>query len=197
MIYRLVLVYFLSVSNIFASEYFMELLLGMSLDRNKIETSLTNPDFSIYNSSDTATTQFEARLGYSFYMSNSFYLEPSIGLGYLKSFSQDIDISPLYSIEVPVLYKVNAFKYGLLLKYNYYPEISAEAIYDSVKFKNKSSVSVGAKILLVGSIVDLILKYEYLMNGIYEDKYLNSYGKTTTKVNLEGGYISAGLRFKF
>lgn len=187
-----------------ANEFFLDLSQGISTGTAKLESvSYIDLSSSVTNSEALTTTIFEVKLGYSFYIRKNLLLEPSLGVGYLQNSGQTLNISPLCTLEIPIMYKVSYMKYGLLVKYNYYPTITTEAVYDSVEFNNKDSFSLGAKVILTGgNIVDYFLKYEYILNAKYEEKFVttnavNNVITTNSKLNLNGGHISAGIRFKF
>lgn len=187
--------------NSIANEYFIELSPGLSYGDVSSESVFSDLDYQVFSSYTVNVKTFDARFGYSFYVGNDLYLEPSLGLGYMSSLL-DVKIEPLYSLEVPVMYKIGAFKLGVYAKYNYFPAISTEAVYTAVEFQNKYSMSYGAKILLIGEVVDFLVKYEYMTNAIYQENFIytdpiGNSANIDTKLNLEGGYISAGLRFKF
>ena len=197
----LLVIVVLLVQNSFSDEYFIELSQGLSYGDISSKSRTYEKSFETTNSFNVPVTTFDARFGYSFLLRKGLLLEPSFGLGYLKSLTQDVRIEPSYSLEVPLMYKHNSLKFGLYAKYNYFPTISSEASYSKVKFQNKDSISYGAKMILCGKVVDFIVKYEYMTNAMYEETFNmvddNNNFKVDSKLDLNGGYLSAGLRFKF
>ncbi|MBL1243166.1 MAG: hypothetical protein COA39_001995 [Sulfurimonas sp.] len=203
MILKIVLLSLL-VSFSFADEFFLDLSQGISIGTVKLDSvSYITSSSPISNSSEIGTSMFEVKVGYSFYIYKNLLLEPSLGTGYLQNSGQTLSISPMYALEIPIMYKDSNIKYGLLAKYNYYPEITTEAVSDSVRFKNKDSFSLGAKIIFGGGeIIDLFLKYEYIFNAKYKESFVetnsvNNIIIINSELNLNGGHISAGIRFKF
>ena len=199
---KLTLLSVLLITNSYANKYFLELTQGVSLAETSSKFILQNNATSNYL--DAYTTLFDARVGYSFYLRKKIYFEPSIGLGSMQSDNKNVNVEPIYSVEIPLLYRTEYFKYGLFVKYNYFPEttlntMSSSSFYinDSATFKDESSLSTGFKVILVGGIADLVLKGEYLTNPTYTKTFVNNAEATRVEVSLANWYASVGFRIKF
>ncbi len=193
------LVVILTSSALNANEFFLDFSQGISTGTVKLQSvNYVDPALPVSNSYEITTSVFEAKLGYSFYIKKDLFLEPSISAGYLSNRGDSFRISPLYSLELPLMYRASYVKYGLLAKYNYYPKITTDSSYGSVVFKNKDSFSLGAKIILNGGkTIDYFLKYEYTLNANYKESFVKTNSVNNIKLDMNGGYISVGIRFKF
>lgn len=187
----------LLISSSSANEYFIDFLLGNSL--NGISYGYTR--FYQNGSGDGFSSEGGVykpgvRAGYSYELDDSLFIEPSVGwnpIGNFGSFYADD-----YSIELPLLYRYKLIKFGPLLRYNYLSDIEIyKNRYDKALVDDKPSYSLGIKAMIVTQSVDFIFSYEYMLNADYTDVSHEKSQVTTTNIDLNGAYFAFGLRAKF
>lgn len=184
-------------SNLFAENMFVDVTFGKHLGDSYSEyKQLNNGNGSGY-SIDENVFKGDCRIGYSFPIANNILIEPSLGWGVISGFGSGMNINGLYSVELPLLYQYEIIKYGVFTRYNYLSDITISNGRESFKIDDKQSYSLGFKLIFESKNINFLVSYEYMCNSVYENSLTNGSEYTYTKLDLEGGYLSFGIRLKF
>ncbi|DAB30420.1 MAG TPA: hypothetical protein CFH84_04265 [Sulfurimonas sp. UBA12504] len=187
----------LLVSNLFANNMFIDVTFGKHLEDSSAKyKQLNNGNGSGY-STDETVFKGDIRIGYSFPLTNHILTEPSLGWGVVSGFGSGVNVNGLYSVEIPLLYQYEIIKYGVFTRYNYLSDIAISNGRESFELEDKQSYSLGLKIILESKNINFLVSYEFMCNSVYENSMISGSEYTYTKLDLEGGYLSLGIRFKF
>lgn len=183
----------------YANNYFFDIRYNTSLIQNKAEFHYKENNEDYFYEGESLEGAFYGmfmNLGYSTNLSRKMVFEPSFGFGSLSN-SGRTNINKIYSIELPLLYQASYKKYGFFVKYNYLTDISMFGITEEIVLENNKAWSLGFKSIFENKYIDFILSYEYMFPGIYEQTIQMENEIITTKLDIEGSYISFGARFRF
>ena len=185
------------ITNSYAHKYFIDIMSNNSIIQNKAEYNYKRTNYEEGSSLEGGFYGISLDIGLSYVVSQNLVTEPSLGIGTLTN-SGNTNINTIYSIEVPLLYKISFNKYGFFLKYNYLTDMSISGISnEKIQLSNQSTFSLGFKTIFEYKYLGLILSYEYMLPGIYKQTIVRENEVIDTKIDIEGSYISFGIRFKF
>ncbi len=185
------------ITNSYANEYFIDMMSNNSVIQNKAEYNYKRTNYEEGGSLEGSFYGISLDAGLSYMLSHNIAIEPSIGIATLTN-DGNTDIKAIYFIEVPLLYKISSKKYGFFLKYNYLTDMSIVGISnEKIQLKNQNTFSLGFKTIFEYKYLDLILSYEYMLPGVYQQTIVRENEIINTKIDIEGSYISFGIRFKF
>ena len=187
----------LCITSSFANEYFIDIMSNNSVIQNRAEYNYKRTNYEEGGSLEGGFYGISLNVGLSYMLAQKIVIEPSFGVATLTN-GGNTDINAIYSIELPLLYKVSSNKYGFFLKYNYLTDMSISGISnEKIQLKNQNTFSLGLKAIFDYKYLGLILSYQYMLPGVYQQTIVRKNEIIYTKIDIEGSYISAGLRFKF
>ncbi len=193
----ILLIFFGLIVSINANDIFLDILLGKSVGTRSSEYVDKDNGSGNGYSSEGELRKGDIRVGYSFPLFHSFVVEPSLGWGILNGLNEGLNISGHYSLELPLLYKYKNIKYGAFARYNYLSGITVNDYDKSYKVSDQELYSYGLKLIFENKNINFLIAYEHLPNAVYEDTVVNGAQYTYTKIDIEGGYLSFGIRVKF
>jgi len=192
-----ILIIIFCITSSYANQYFIDIMSNNSVIQNKAEYNYKRTNYEEGGSLEGSFYGASLDIGLSYMLSQNILLEPSLGVATLTN-NGNTDINTIYSIEIPILYKISSKKYGFFLKYNYLTDMSISGISnEKIELKNQNTFSLGFKTIFEYKYLDLILSYEYMLPGIYQQTIVRKNEIIDTKIDIEGSYISFGIRFKF
>ena len=197
MLKNIIMIVIICTTNSFANEFFIDIMSNNSIIQNKAEYNYKRANNEEGGSLEGGFYGISLDIGLSYMLSHNIVIEPSMGIATLTN-DGNTDIKAIYSMEVPLLYKISSNKYGFFLKYNYLTDMSIVGISnEKIQLKNQNTFSLGFKTIFEYKYLGLILSYEYILPGVYQQTIVRENETINTKIDIEGSYISFGIRFKF